>query len=158
MAGSYLTYFLVLFSSFMYPDLCKFVKNEKFNPIQWQPGPKVCMTFYGTKFFKTNFFGANFLGTKFFVTNFFGTNFSGANFLGTEFFGANFIGTILFEKKFFGTIFFWTNFFWTKFFGTVAIYEPDLTHEASSSICFFLDFLKVVFFLLQGGGKIQSEI
>ena len=46
MAGSYLTYFLVLFSSFMYPDLCKFVKNEKFNPIQCQPGPKVVMTFY----------------------------------------------------------------------------------------------------------------
>ena len=29
----------------MYPDLWKFVKNEKFNPIQWQPGPEVCITF-----------------------------------------------------------------------------------------------------------------
>ena len=70
-------------------------------------------------------------------------NFSGVNFFGT---------------KFFGTELFWANFFWTKLLGTVAIYEPDLTHEASSSSCFFLDFLKVVFFLLQGGGKIQSEI
>ena len=35
------------FSSFMYPDLWKFDKNEKFNPIQWQPGPKVSMTFHG---------------------------------------------------------------------------------------------------------------
>ena len=34
------------FSSFMYPDLWKFDKNEKFNPIQCQPGPKVIMTFY----------------------------------------------------------------------------------------------------------------
>ena len=24
----------------MYPDLWKFDKNEKFNPIQWQPGPR----------------------------------------------------------------------------------------------------------------------
>ena len=31
--------------SFMYPDLWKFYKNEKFNPIHWQPDPKVCMTF-----------------------------------------------------------------------------------------------------------------
>ena len=78
------------------------------------------------------------------MTNFFFMiNFSGVNFFGT---------------KFFGTELFGANFFWTKLLGTVAIYEPDLTHEASSSSCFFLDFLKVVFFLLQGGGKIQSEI
>ena len=70
-------------------------------------------------------------------------NFSGVNFFGT---------------KFFGTELFGANFFWPKLLGTVAIYEPDLTHEASSCSCFFLDFLKVVFFLLQGGGKIQSEI
>ena len=30
----------------MYPNLWKFDKNEKFNPIQCQPGPKVVMTFY----------------------------------------------------------------------------------------------------------------
>ena len=26
----------------MYPDLWKFDRKEKFNPIQWQPGPKEC--------------------------------------------------------------------------------------------------------------------
>ena len=31
----------------MYPDLWKFDKNEKSDPIQCQPGPKVVMTFYG---------------------------------------------------------------------------------------------------------------
>ena len=86
----------------------------------------------------------------------------GPIFLGPNFLGLNFLGQIvlgqIFWDKFFGTKLFATNFFLTKFFGTVAIYEPDLTHEASSSSCFFLDFLKVVFFLLQGGGKIQSEI
>ena len=48
MAGSDLTQCLVFFSSFMYPDLWKFDKNEKFNPIQCQPGPKVVLSFkYG---------------------------------------------------------------------------------------------------------------
>ena len=30
----------------MYPDLWKFDKNEKSDPIQCQPGPKVVMTFF----------------------------------------------------------------------------------------------------------------
>ena len=34
------------FSSFMYPDLWKFDKNKKSNPIQYQPGPNVVMTFF----------------------------------------------------------------------------------------------------------------
>ena len=36
------------FSSFVYPDLWIFDKNEKMDPIQCQPGPKVAMTFKST--------------------------------------------------------------------------------------------------------------
>ena len=65
-------------------------------------------------------------------------NFSGVNFFGT---------------KFFGTELFGANFFWPKLLGTVAIYEPDLTHEASSSSCFFFGFFKSCLFSFAGGWK-----
>ena len=91
-----------------------------------------------------------FRGPIFLGPTFLGLNFLGQIFLGPfcleKILGQNFLGQIFWDK-FFGTKFFWTNFFWTKFFGTVAIYEPDLIHEASSSSCFFLDFLKVVFLI-----------